>query len=99
MAALHPGTEMTLELKVFTMEKCPKCPLAKEVARRVAEKYGLKLVEVRLDTPDGEIEGLMYNIVSTPSIALGDEVLVRGDVLPEEALEREVLRRLKAVEA
>jgi len=88
-----------LELKVFTMEKCPKCPLAKEIARRIAEKFGLRLVEVRLDTPDGEIEGLMYNVVSTPSIALGDEVLVRGDVLPEEALEREVRRRLMGAEA
>jgi len=88
-----------LELKVFTMEKCPKCPLAKEIARRVAEKFGLRLVEVRLDTPDGEIEGLMYNVVSTPSIALGDEVLVRGDVLPEETLEREVRRRLMGAEA
>ena len=88
-----------MELKVFTMEKCPKCPLAKEIARRVAEKFGLRLVEVRLDTPDGEIEGLMYNVVSTPSIALGDEVLVRGDVLPEETLEREVRRRLMGAEA
>jgi len=83
-----------LELKVFTMANCPRCPLAKEIARRVAEKLGVRLVEVRLDTPDGEIEGLMYNVVSTPSIAFGDEVLVRGDVLPEEVLEREVRRRL-----
>ena len=88
-----------MELKVFTMEKCPKCPLAKEIARRVAKKLGLKLVEIRLDTPDGEIEGLMYNVVSTPSIALGDEVLVRGDVLSEEVLEREIRRRLMGAEA
>jgi len=84
-----------MEIKVFVMPKCPKCPLAKAIARRVAEKYGLKYVEIDLSTPDGEIEGLMYNVVSTPSIAIGDDVVVRGDVLPEEALEREVLRRLR----
>ena len=36
-----------------------------------------------------------YNVVSTPSIAIGDDVIVRGDVLPEDVLEREVLRRLR----
>ena len=84
-----------MEIKVFVMPKCPKCPLAKAIARRVAEKYGLEYVEVDLSTPDGEIEGLMYNVVSTPSIAIGDDVIVRGDVLPEEVLEQEVLRRLR----
>jgi len=83
-----------LELKVFVMANCPKCPKAKEMARRLAEKYGLKYVEVRLDTPEGQIEGLMYNVLSAPSIAVGDEVLVRGDLVPEEELERELLRRL-----
>ena len=83
-----------MELKVFVMEKCPKCPRAKEIDRRVAEKYGLEYVEIHLDTPEGEIEALMHNVVSTPSIALGDEVLVRGDLLPEEALEAEVRKRL-----
>jgi len=83
-----------VELRVFVLPNCPKCPRAKEIGRRVAEKYGLKYIEVRLDTPEGEIEGLMYNVVSTPSIAIGDEVLVRGDVLPEEVLEEEVRKRL-----
>ena len=83
-----------MELKVFVMERCPKCPKAKEIAKRVAAKYGLKYVEIRLDTPEGEIEGLMHNVVSAPSIALGDEVLVRGELLPEDVLEAEVRRRL-----
>jgi len=84
-----------MEIKVFVMPRCPKCPAAKAIARRVAKKYGLKYVEVDLSTPDGELEALMYNVCSTPSIAIGDEVVVRGDLLPEEALEREVLRRLR----
>ncbi len=84
-----------MEIKVFVMPRCPKCPAAKAIARRVAEKYGLKYVEVDLSTPDGELEALMYNVCSTPSIAIGDDVVVRGDLLPEEALEREVLRRLR----
>ncbi len=83
-----------MELKVFVQPNCPKCPKAKEVARRVAEKLGLKYVEIRVDTPDGQIEALMYNVASTPSIAIGDEVIVRGDLMPEDALEREVKAKL-----
>jgi len=84
-----------MELKVVVMANCPKCPKAKEVARRLAEKYGLDYVEVRLDTPEGQIEGLMYNVLSTPSIAIGDEVVARGELPTEEELEEELLLRLK----
>lgn len=80
---------------MFVMANCPKCPRAKEIARRLAEKYGLDYVEVHLDTPEGQIEGLMYNVLSTPSIAIGDDIVARGELITEEELERELLRRLK----
>ena len=83
------------ELKVFVQPGCPACPVVKEAARRVAGKYGLPFVEVDVSTEDGQIEALMYNVCSTPSVALGDEVLFRGPV-SEEELEEEVRRRLGA---
>lgn len=85
-----------LEIRVFVLKNCPKCPEAKRIARRVAEKLGVKCVEIDLGTPEGEIEGLMYHVVSTPSIAVGSEVIVRGDIIPEEELEREVKKRFGA---
>ena len=84
-----------MKLKVFVMDGCPNCPEAKRIAKEVAEELGLSYVEVDIGTPDGQIEGLMLQIASTPSIALEDEVLVRGRVLPKEELMREVLRRLE----
>jgi len=84
-----------LTIKVFTMKTCPNCPYAKKMAKKIAEKYGLELVEIDLGTPEGQIEGLMHQIMSTPSIALNDDVIVRGRLISEEDLEREVKKRLK----
>lgn len=86
-----------LTIKVFTLKKCPKCPHAKKIAQRIAEKFGAKYVEIDLETPSGQIEGLMHQIMSTPSIALGDDVIARGRVMSELELENEVRMRLEAL--
>ena len=80
---------------VFVQPNCPKCPLAKTIVRRVAEKVNVEVKEIDVSTPDGEIEALMYNVCSTPSIAIGEEVLWRGEVPSEEELE-EAVRALLA---
>ena len=85
-----------LVIKVFTLENCPRCPYAKKIAQRVADKFDLKYVEIDLGTPDGQIEGLMRQIMSTPSIALGDDVIARGRVVSKLELENEVRKRLEA---
>ncbi len=89
------GSDM-LTIKVFTMKNCPRCPHAKRIAQKVAEKLGVEYVEVDLETPEGQIEGLMNQVMSTPSIALGDDVIARGTVLSELELENELKKRLKA---
>jgi glutaredoxin len=83
-----------MELKVFTLPTCKDCPAAKKISHEVAEKYGLKYVEVDIGSPDGQLEGLMHQVMSTPSIAIGDEVVSRGNLLSREELDTEVRKRL-----
>ena len=83
-----------MELKVFTLPTCKNCPAAKKISQEIAQKYGLKYAEVDISTPDGQLDGLMYQIMSTPSIAIDDEVITRGKLLSQEELETEVRKRL-----
>jgi glutaredoxin len=84
-----------VKLKVFVLPNCPKCPKAKKIVKEVAEKFGLEYEEIDLSTSEGEIEGLMYQIVSTPSIALDEDVITRGILISKELLESEVRKRLE----
>jgi glutaredoxin len=83
-----------MELKVFTLPACVNCPAAKKISKEIAQKYGLKYTEVDISTPDGQLDGLMYQIMSTPSIAINDEVITRGKLLSSKILETEVRKRL-----
>lgn len=83
-----------MKLKVFTLPTCPKCPEAKRIAQEVSAKLGVDYMEIDLSTPEGGLEGLMYQIMSAPSIALDDEVLVKGMIPSQEELENEIKKRL-----
>ncbi len=83
-----------MELKVFTLPTCKNCPAAKKISQEIAQKYGLKYAEVDISTPDGQLDGLMYQIMSTPSIAIDTEVIARGKLLSRKELETEVRKRL-----
>ncbi len=83
------------ELIVFTMPTCSSCPAAKQIALEVAQKLGLAYREVDMNTQEGLAEGLAHQIMSTPSIVLGDEVIVVGRLISKEKLEEEVSKRLE----
>ena len=83
-----------MKLKVFTLPTCANCPAAKKLSWEIAQKYGLGYLEVDISTKDGQIEGLMHQIMSTPSIAIDDEVVARGTLPSRERLEAEVRKRL-----
>jgi glutaredoxin len=85
----------TLELKVFTLPTCSSCPAAKQIAIEVARKLGLTYREVDMNTKEGLAEGLTHQIMSAPSIALGDEVIVAGHLISKEKLEEEVRKKLE----
>ncbi len=84
-----------LELKVFTLPSCSVCPAVKNIAFEVAQKCGLAYREVNMNTKEGLEEGLACQIMSAPSIALNDEVIVRGRLISKERLEEEVRKRLE----
>jgi glutaredoxin len=83
-----------MELKVFTLPTCTNCPAAKKTSQEVAQRYGLEYTEVDLSTPDGQLDGLMHQVMSTPSIAIDNEVVARGRLLSRDELETEVRKRL-----
>ena len=89
------GFAKTLELKVFTLPTCSSCPAAKQIALEVARKLGLAYREVDMNTQEGLKEGLANQIMSAPSIALEDEVIVVGRLISRERLEEEVQKRLE----
>lgn len=84
-----------MELKVFTLPTCAGCPVAKIIARDVAEEFGISFREVNMATEEGFKEGLALEIVGTPSIALDDDVIVRGRLISKEKLEEEVAKRIE----
>jgi hypothetical protein len=68
-----------VELKVFTLPGCS----------------GIAYREVDLATQDGLSEGLSYDIMSTPSIVINNDVIVRGRLVSKEKLREEVKTRLE----
>jgi thioredoxin 1 len=94
-AELGFGEEITVELKVFTLPTCPTCPTAKVVASETARELGIGFREISLATEEGVKQGLAYDIMSTPSIVLDDDVIVRGRFIPREKLEEEVKKRIE----
>jgi len=83
-----------LELKIFTLKTCPNCPQAKKIVKEVAEEFNLKITEIDMETPEGQIEGLMYQIMSTPSIAIDNDVVARGKLISKKELIDEVRKKL-----
>jgi hypothetical protein len=65
------------------------------IALEVAEKYGVTCRVVDMATKEGLSEGSAYQVMSAPSIAIDDEVFVRGHLISKERLEEEVKKRLE----
>jgi len=82
-----------MKLIVFTKKDCPNCPHAMKIAMEVAKELNLEFEEI--DVEEDLITALQYNVASTPSIALGEEVLFRGEVPSKEELKKEVEKYLR----
>ncbi len=59
-------------IKIFTKEKCPRCPAAKEIGKEL-KRQGMKVFTYDLETIDGLAEASFHSILSTPSIIIEDE--------------------------
>jgi hypothetical protein len=69
--------------------------MAKNIASEVAGELGLRWREVSLATKGGLNEGLAYDVMSTPSIVLDDDVIVRGRLISKDKLKTEIETRLQ----
>jgi len=82
-----------MKLIVFTKKDCPNCPNAKRIAMEVAKELNLEFEEI--DIEEDLITALQYNVASTPSIALNEEILFRGEVPSKDDLIREIRKVIK----
>jgi len=80
-------------ITVFTMPTCPNCPKAKKLANEAAKKLGINYREV--DIKKDFLEGLMYQVMETPSIAINDETIFFAEVPEKKELIKKVKKFLK----
>ncbi len=78
------------KVTVFTMPECPKCPAAKELVKDVGKELDIDIDEVDLN--ENMIQGLQYGVASTPSVAVNEKVISRGEVPDREVLIAEIKR-------
>ncbi len=86
-AAGSTSTPGERRIKLFWKENCPKCPAAKELARKL-EQRGVKVEYYNVETVEGLAEANMYMVMSTPSIIVvegeDEEVAAWRGSVPEE---------------
>lgn len=77
-------------LILFTSDNCPRCPKAKKIVKEAMQALRMKEGEdweiVNIDEGENMIEALKYQIASTPSILIDDEVFVAGEIPKKEDL-------------
>jgi glutaredoxin len=72
------------------MPQCPKCPAAKELVKQVGESLDIDIEEV--DIKEDMVKGLQFGVASTPSVAVNEKLISRGEVPDREELVAEIKR-------
>lgn len=72
-------------VKIFWQEKCPSCPQAKALGKKLELDEGMDITYYNIKEADGLSEAIMYDLMSTPSVIIcednGDEIKgFRGNV-------------------
>lgn len=73
-----------MEVRIYGAENCSKCNYLKEKAEEIVEDRNLDAEVVKVNDP---AELAKKGIMSTPALEIGDEVMVKGEVPPENRLE------------
>lgn len=60
-----------MEVKIFWQPSCPTCPQAKELGAKL-EAQGAKVEYYNIKDPDGLAEGVMHDVMSTPTVIVTD---------------------------
>ena len=74
------------------MPQCPKCPAAKELVKEVSADFDIEIDEV--DIKEDMVKGLQFGVASTPSVAVNEKLISRGDVPDRDVLIEEIKRAI-----
>jgi glutaredoxin len=80
------------KVTVFTMPQCPKCPAAKDLVKEVSADFDIEIDEV--DIKEDMVKGLQFGVASTPSVAVNEKLISRGDVPDRDMLIEEIKRAI-----
>lgn len=84
-----------MEVLIFWQEKCPNCPPAKALGKKL-EEMGVKVKYCNTRTPDGLAEATMFGVMSTPAVTIaeGDNEIVswKGEVPDIEEVKKHLER-------
>ncbi|MDD5417792.1 MAG: thioredoxin family protein [Candidatus Nanoarchaeia archaeon] len=61
-----------MKIKIFWQPECVKCPEAKELGKKLADK-GQKVELKNIKESDGLADAAYHNIMATPSVVLCDD--------------------------
>ena len=89
------STHAERRIKLFTKQNCPRCPAAKELAKKLEAK-GIKVEYYDVESVEGMAEANMHAVLATPSIIVvngEDEEIAawRGTVPSEQELAQAVM--------
>jgi hypothetical protein len=74
-----------LQIRVFgTTPPCANCMRAEAQAKKAAEKFPGRVQVTKLDALGPEAQA--YEVMTTPLVVVGEEVVGRGKVVPAEKL-------------
>ena len=81
---------MTL-LKLFVQKNCPKCPTAKKILKQLLKKRkDLTLETLDLANEENVYSLLMLQVMSTPTLTLGEQIIFIGDPPSLDELEQKI---------
>ncbi len=66
-----PEDEKTKKIKLFWKNSCPRCPVAKAIARKLEEK-GYTVDYYNIETTEGLAEASLHRVLVTPTMILVD---------------------------
>ncbi len=71
VAGLNLEGEKTKRIKLFWKNSCPRCPMAKAIARKLEEK-GYSVDYYDIETTEGLAEASLHMVMATPTMVLVD---------------------------
>ncbi len=71
VAGSYPEAQKTKKIKLFWKNSCPRCPVAKAIARKLEEK-GYTVDYYNIETMEGLAEASLHMVLATPTMILVD---------------------------